>query len=144
MFYMNFSAVRPIAAALAISFISAPVCADDADTTRAVLEHHLAAFAAGDMDAFLSDYTDSSVVMVPGLKATGPAELQPTVQALFDEFSQEGVTMEMIDLQVDGRLAFVAWSAETPNNSYEFATDTFLIEGGKIVYQTFAGKITPK
>jgi hypothetical protein len=35
-------------------------------------------------------------------------------------------------------------SAETPDNIYDFGSDMFVIRNGKIVAQTFAGKIIPK
>jgi len=37
-----------------------------------------------------------------------------------------------------------ARSAETADNVYEIATDTFVVRGGKIAYQSFCGKIVPK
>jgi hypothetical protein len=36
------------------------------------------------------------------------------------------------------------WKAETADNHFEFGTDTFIVQDGKIVTQTFAGKISPK
>ena len=45
---------------------------------------------------------------------------------------------------VEGDYAYVLWSAETADNSYEAATDTFVVRVGKIVAQSFAAKITPK
>ena len=34
--------------------------------------------------------------------------------------------------------------AETADNVYELATDTFVVRDGKIVTQTFVGKLVPK
>jgi hypothetical protein len=45
---------------------------------------------------------------------------------------------------VEGDYAYIVWTAETANNVYEVATDTFVVRDGKIVVQSFAGKITPK
>jgi hypothetical protein len=36
------------------------------------------------------------------------------------------------------------WTAETADNVYELGTDTLFVQDGKIVAQSFAGKITPK
>jgi hypothetical protein len=36
------------------------------------------------------------------------------------------------------------WSAETPHNSYRFATDTIYVVDGPILYQTFAADIVAK
>lgn len=142
---MKFTDVtRSFAVAVTLLAMNGPAIAGDEMTTQAVLEHHLSAFGARDMDAFLSDYTDSSVIFVPGAKFVGTGDFQAVVQGLFEEFGQEGVTFEMMDMQVDGPVAYVVWRAETPNNSFEMATDTFVIEDGKIVYQTFAAKKVPK
>ena len=40
---------------------------------------------------------------------------------------------------VKNDLFYVAWSAKTPVVEYTFATDSFIIQGGKILRQTFAG-----
>jgi len=40
--------------------------------------------------------------------------------------------------------AYILWTAETADNVYEVGTDTFIVQDGKIVAQSFAAKITPK
>jgi hypothetical protein len=50
----------------------------------------------------------------------------------------------MKTMSVDGGYAYIIWSAETADNVYELATDTFVVRNGKIVVQSFAGKITPR
>jgi hypothetical protein len=47
-------------------------------------------------------------------------------------------------MSVDGDYAYIIWSAQTAENVYELATDTFVVRNGKIVVQSFAGKITPR
>ena len=46
--------------------------------------------------------------------------------------------------EVDGDTAYIVWKAETANNLFEIGSDTFIVKNGKIVTQTFAGKISPK
>ena len=138
--------IKSAAVAGLIAF-SLPVMAmaeDGTDATQAVLNHHLEAFGTADMDAILSDYTDSSVLLFNDVKLTGTAEIKGLFVALFDEFGKPGMNFEMLQMQVDGRLAYIVWTAETADNVYEVATDTMVVEDGKIVYQTVAGKITPK
>jgi hypothetical protein len=50
----------------------------------------------------------------------------------------------MLRQEVDGDTAYIVWTAETADNRFELATDTFIVRDGKIVTQTFAGKISPK
>ena len=45
---------------------------------------------------------------------------------------------------VEGDYAYILWTAETAANVYEVGTDTFVFRDGRIVAQSFAGKITPK
>jgi hypothetical protein len=40
--------------------------------------------------------------------------------------------------------AYIFWTAETADNSYEFATDTFVVRNGKIVAQSFSASVKPK
>jgi hypothetical protein len=46
--------------------------------------------------------------------------------------------------EVCGDTAYIVWTAETADNRFEVATDTFIVQNGKILTQTFAGKISPK
>ena len=45
---------------------------------------------------------------------------------------------------IDGDYAYCLWTAETADNVYELGTDTLVVRDGKIVAQSFAGKITAK
>jgi hypothetical protein len=40
--------------------------------------------------------------------------------------------------------AYILWTAETADNVYEVGTDTFFVRNGKIVAQSFTGKVTAK
>ena len=40
--------------------------------------------------------------------------------------------------------AYILWTAEAADRVYEVGTDTFVVRDGKIVTQSFTGKITPK
>ena len=113
-------------------------------STESTLEHHLNAFAERDMDAILSDYTDESVVVTNQGTFRGLDEIEGLFEGLFAEFSGEGTTMEVTQQEIEDEFAFIVWEAETPENVYEFATDTFEIDDGEIEFQSFAGKITPK
>ena len=45
---------------------------------------------------------------------------------------------------IEGDYAYILWTAETADNVYEVGTDTFVVRDGKIVAQSFTGKIVPK
>jgi hypothetical protein len=115
-----------------------------AQSTEDVLNQHLKAFGEGDMEAILADYADNAVVMNEAKVMKGHEEIQPLFEAFFDEFGKPGVSFEMIDTKVEGDVAYIVWKAETPDNIYKYATDTFVIQDGKIVYQTLAGVVEAK
>jgi hypothetical protein len=60
------------------------------------------------------------------------------------EFAKPGATFNMKQQFVAGDYAYILWTAETPDNRYELGTDTFVVRNGKIVAQSFTGKITPR
>ena len=113
-------------------------------TTSDVLDQHLKCFGENDLDGVLADYSSDAVLFVPGKPLKGPNAIKPFFQALFSEFAKPGASFSMRQQYVEGDYAYILWSAETAENSYEAATDTFVVRKGKIVAQSFAAKITPK
>jgi ketosteroid isomerase-like protein len=112
--------------------------------TETVLDHHLDAFTSQDLDATLADYTDDSVVITNMGVFRGLDEIETLFSGLYEEFSQSRTTVELDEKTVEGDLAYIVWHGETPDNDYEFCTDTFLVRDGIIHRQTFAGKVEPK
>jgi ketosteroid isomerase-like protein len=116
-----------------------------ARSTQDVLNHHLQSFGSGDLNGLLEDYTSESVFMTSeGAVVHGPEQMKGLFQALIAEFAKPGASFSMSQMIVDGEIAFIAWSAETADNVYEMATDTFVVRDSKIVAQTFAAKVKPK
>jgi ketosteroid isomerase-like protein len=114
------------------------------DSTAAVLEHHLNAFGQGDLDGVLSDYAPDAVLFAADGPHKGINAIRPLFEALFAEFGKPGATFKMKRQDVEGAYAYILWTAETADNVYELATDTFVVWEGKIRAQSFTGKITPK
>lgn len=113
-------------------------------STDAVLEHHLDAFGEQDLEEIMVDYTDDSTIVTNLGTFRGLDEIEGLFTDLFAEFSQEGTTIDVEQQIVEDEFAYIVWQGETPENDYEFATDTFHIPDDTIQFQTFAGKITPK
>lgn len=112
--------------------------------TRSVLDHHLDAFADQDLEEIMRDYGDDSVVVTNQGVFRGPDEIEELFTELFAEFSQEAATIEVNDTVVEDEFAYLLWEAETPDNVYEFCTDTFYIPIETIEFQSFAGKVEPR
>ncbi|WP_280535462.1 nuclear transport factor 2 family protein [Halopenitus sp. POP-27] len=112
--------------------------------TEAVLDHHLEAFATQDLEAVMADYTAGSTVVTNLGVFRGLDEIEGLFADLFDEFGQEGSTIDVDDTIVEDEFAYLLWHGETPDNVYGFCTDTFHIPAETIEFQTFAGNIEPK
>jgi ketosteroid isomerase-like protein len=113
-------------------------------STRDVLDHHLKCFGESDVDGILADYSSDAVLFMPTGPLKGPDAMKPLFQALVAEFRKPGSSFAMHQRSIDGDCAYILWSAETADNSYELATDTFVVRNGKIVAQSFAAQIKPK
>ncbi len=117
---------------------------DIMSSTEAVLEHHLDAFTEQDLEAVMEDYVEDSIVVTNMGTFRGLEEIEGLFENLFAEFSQEGSSITMDEQLVEGEFGYIVWHAETPDNVYEFATDTFHIPDDAISFQTFAGKLSSK
>jgi ketosteroid isomerase-like protein len=113
-------------------------------STNEVLDRHLKSFAEHDVDGVVADYSSDAVLFVPSGPIKGPDAIRPVFEALIAEFAKPGSSFTMQSRWVDGDHAYILWTAETADNSYEFATDTFVVRNGKIIAQSFAAKIKPR
>jgi ketosteroid isomerase-like protein len=113
-------------------------------STKDVIDHHLKAFAERNLNGVLSDYAPGVVFFTPHGPLHGPDAIRPLFQALIAEFAKPGATFTMKQQLFDGDHAYILWTAETADNVYELGTDTFVVRDGKIVAQSFTGKITAK
>ena len=113
-------------------------------TTQNILDQHLKCFGENDLKGILADYSSDAVVFIPGTLLKGQDDLKPFFETLLSEFAKPGASFSMKHQCVEGEYAYILWSAETADNSYEAATDTFVVRNGKIVAQSFAAKIIPK
>ena len=93
----------------------------------------------------MADYTDEVQVLHAGWpELQGSEAIRKFFGRLFEEFAKPGTSFEMLRQEVDGDTASIVWKAETADNRFELGTDTFIVQNGKIVTQTFAGKVSPK
>jgi hypothetical protein len=113
-------------------------------STEEILDHHLGCFASCDVEATLSDYTESSVLLTPQGALRGLPAIRAFFETAYAELRQPGTQFRLQQKLVDGDCAFVAWEGETSVSTYEAASDTFVIRDGRIIVQTFAAKVTPK
>jgi ketosteroid isomerase-like protein len=113
-------------------------------STAEVLDRHVACFGAGDLPGIMADYAEDAVLFLPGGLCRGTDAIRQHFIGAFAEFAKPGASFAMTHQAVDGPYAFIVWSAETADNVYELGTDTFVVQQGRIVAQTFAGRIIAK
>jgi ketosteroid isomerase-like protein len=115
-----------------------------ASSTEEVLRRHVKCFFEGDLEGIVSDYSADAVLFTPNGPLKGHDAIREFFRGLIEEFRQPGTTFSMQLQSIDGAFAYSLWSAETADNVYEMATDTQVVQDGKIVAQSFAGQIKPK
>jgi ketosteroid isomerase-like protein len=106
-----------------------------------VLLNHLQSFVSNDLDNLMGDYVEDSILITHEQTFTGPGEIRAFFTELMDHFPASQSEFKLDKLVTDGELAFIVWHATTPSLDVALGTDTFVIKQGKIVKQTFAGKM---
>jgi uncharacterized protein (TIGR02246 family) len=113
--------------------------------TQAVLDHHLAAFGAGDADKIATDYTADSVLITPDGAVNGRDAIHATFTAIFAGIFAPGTYEFTMDVMtVEGNVAYIIWHARCATMDVVFGTDTFVVRDGKIAAQTYALKVEPR
>ena len=113
-------------------------------STKDVLDRHLEFFGQGDLKGILSDFAPGAVLFTPDGPLRGADAIRPFFESLIAEFGKADSAFTMKHQSVEGDHAYILWTAETADKVYELGTDMFVIRDGKIVAQSFAGKITRK
>jgi ketosteroid isomerase-like protein len=113
-------------------------------STTAILDRNMKAFATRNVDALMENYADDAVLIAQDAAYRGKAEIRVFFEKLVGEFNSPQTTFALSVKYVNGPIAFIAWTAETPLRRYELGTDTFYVADGRIVYQTYAFKSASK
>src|SRR5215475_902873 len=113
-------------------------------STKEILENHQKALKRGEIYEVMSDYAPGAVLFTKDGMLKGSDAIRHLFETFIAEFAKPGTTLNRKQALVDGDYAYVVWTAETTDNVYEMATDTFVVMDGKIVAQSFTAKVTPK
>jgi major membrane immunogen (membrane-anchored lipoprotein) len=109
------------------------------EKTKEVLDHHWKAFQQNDLDGTMADYTEESVLITPDVTYKGLSEIRKNFEKAFAAFPKDSTTMTLDKSIVVKEVAYITWKAKTPAFELSFGTDTFIVQDGKIVRQTYAG-----
>lgn len=113
-------------------------------STKAVLDHHNETFGNQDLDGVLEDYDEDSVIISHTGTFKGLDEIRGMFEAFFEELGHPDATFILRSEVVEADVAYITWEAESPENRYEFGTDTFVVEDDVIRYQTWGVKVSAK
>ena len=106
-----------------------------ARSTQEVLQHHLDALAAQDIEAVVSDYADEASLIAPDVTVTGTAALHDFFAEILKAMPGIIDALSIDRTEIVGEVAYIVWHAP---GFAPLGTDTFLVRDGRIVTQTFA------
>ena len=113
------------------------------EKTKEVLDHHWKAFQANDLEGTMADYTEESVLITPDRTYTGLDQIRENFVTAFALFPKDSTTLQLDKSVVHQDVGYIIWQGAAPTLTVSFGTDTFIIQNGKIIRQTFAGVIAP-
>ena len=111
----------------------------DEAKTKEVFDRHFKTFFANDIDGIMADYADDAILITPRDTRVGAAEIRKGFEGVFKLFPKDSSTSEITKTIVKNDMAYIIWKIKGPKAELAFATDSFIIQNGKIVRQTFAG-----
>lgn len=112
-------------------------------TTEEVLNHHLEAFMNNNLDELMKDYTEASEIWTPDGAISGLEAISSFFSYVFT-LLPTGSALELKFKIIKDEKIYIVWSADSDFISIPFASDSFIITGGKIIWQTTAAQIIPK
>jgi ketosteroid isomerase-like protein len=115
------------------------------ESTESVVRRHWAAYCRGDVPALMADYAEDAVLITPLTGVVrGRAGIEAVLQSVFSSaFPPASSRFALEGELIDGEMALLRWSVETPQLRTRGATDTIVVRDGRIVGQTGSLEIEP-
>lgn len=104
-----------------------------------VFESHMKAVNTLNPAKVLEDYTDDALFITPDKTYKGYEEILEFYEAFLPKF--EGFEFNTIKQETNDNIVYFVWNGENTHINVQLATDTYIIEEGKIKQHTFAGII---
>jgi ketosteroid isomerase-like protein len=114
----------------------------ESSVTEAVVRNHLQAFLEQQgVDSIVKDYHEAALFYSEAKIYHGKQEVQGFFTDFIDSLPPGGIgRFELRSLQVEGNVAYITWRI---GHEIPLGTDTFVVDRGKIVSQTFAMHAAP-
>jgi hypothetical protein len=113
-------------------------------TSETTLQHHLEALGNNDLDEVMKDYTEQSEVWTPQGAMVGLQDISSFFSYGFTLLPKGKTRFEIKQMIVKEEKVFIVWDADTEAMSVPMGTDSFLIVGGKILWQSTAFHLIKK
>lgn len=111
--------------------------------TKEILDHHVSAFMEADVEEIMKDYSEQSELLTPQGPVKGLSSIRSFLEETFKAVPK-GSALEIKQELIRDNIAYIVWAGESPFVNVPMGTDTFIIEGDKIMYQFLAAHIIPK
>lgn len=118
------------------------VMSADSSVAETVVRNHLQAFLEQNgVDSIVKDYHEAALFYSEAKIYHGKQEIHGFFTNFIDSLPAGGISrFALRSLQVEGNVAYITWSV---GNEIPLGTDTFVVDRGKIVSQTFAMHAAP-
>ena len=104
-----------------------------------VVKQFLVHWDARNLYGMMTSYADDSVVLMPQQKPfKGKQQIHNLMKGFVDDFSKPSAVWNTNSLTAEGQIVYILWKGETAANKFPFGSNTFVVEDGKITYQTIA------
>jgi ketosteroid isomerase-like protein len=112
---------------------------ENINSTEAILGHHMQALMSRDVDEIMKDYNSNSVLFSPLGAAIGLESIRANFTGIVGMLTPEVLgNMKLLKQDINGEYAYILWSAAPVVLN---GGDTFHVQDGKIIAQSFVGQM---
>jgi hypothetical protein len=109
-----------------------------------IFKHHLEALGRNDIDELMKDYAEQSELWTPDGAIVGLKAISSFYSYAFTLFPKDNTRLEIKKIIANDYKVYVFWTADSPIVTVPFATDSFEIKEGKILWQSTAFQMVQK
>ena len=104
-------------------------------STEKIWNHHIQSWVQKNVNAIISDYSPNSKVILNGKIYEGKESISSLFYHLFELFgkAEEHIINPAI---ISDKIVYITWHTKIDGRNHPVGTDTFIIDSGKIEYQT--------
>ena len=112
-------------------------------STEQVVTDHLVALGGRNLDAVMEDYHDDAILITPTDVFKGKEALRAFFGWALENLLTADVQLTVNKQVAEADLGYILWEAHSAQLNIPTATDTFLIQDGKISRQTVFLMVNP-